>query len=408
MVANYFPEFKQRLYLLTAFLAVFFGIYLTIDYRGPTEISLYPDSAFGLPVLRAKDLVVQEYDQNGNLWATRGMLVYKLEEGKSKFKRVARVPTGFSVYWVRNFSVIRRWTIRPECVEMTVNSKGDIIALSAGHIWLLPSKGKKFQEVFILDHYGPGNQGLRNAGIVSVNDTLVYLGEYFRNPDKEKVRIYNSLNNFRSFEVAFEFEPGETRHIHAVQKDPYSEKLWVCTGDADNESMVAWSDNGFSSINKIGHGSQIWRVCQLVFTEEALYWGTDTGNEDVAGIYRWVRDTGELKKLKEIDREVFYGVRLANGTIVMSTTLTRADTEKDNKTSIFVMTGDNDKIISIEGGTWKHNKPGFWFKYAKLRFQRDQGGPSLAMTILNQKEFPDGELIIISEDTLIEAAENLN
>jgi hypothetical protein len=38
-----------------------------------------------------------------------------------------------------------------------------------------------------------------------------------------------------------------------------------------------------------------------------------------------------------------------------------------------------------------------------LRFQRDQGGSSLAITCLNQKEFPDGELLIISEDNLLKA-----
>ena len=44
---------------------------------------------------------------------------------------------------------------------------------------------------------------------------------------------------------------------------------------------------------------------------------------------------------------------------------------------------------------------------AKLRFQRDQGGPSLVITCLNQEEIRDGDLFIISEDTVLETAKNL-
>ncbi len=74
--------------------------------------------------------------------------------------------------------------------------------------------------------------------------------------------------------------------------------------------------------------------------------------------------------------------------------------EKDEKTRLFVITGD-DEIKTTICGTWHHNKPGFWFKFAKLRFQRDQGAPSLAVTVLNQKELADGDLIIIDEKELV-------
>jgi hypothetical protein len=199
--------------------------------------------------------------------------------------------------------------------------------------------------------------------------------------------------------VAYEFIPKQIRHVHAIQKDPYTDKLWVCTGDDDEESMVAWSDNEFKTIHEIGHGSQLWRVCQLIFTEDAVLWGTDTGSENDAGIYKWDRKTIELQKYQNIDGAVFFGTRLKNGTIVMSTDRESMKNEKDDKTRLFIISKDN-KITSIECGTWKHKKSGFWFKYALLRFQRDQGGDALAVTCINQKEFPDSELILISEDNL--------
>jgi hypothetical protein len=384
-------------------LSVLFAIYLTLDYFGPSEINLKPDTAFGFSCLRAKDLVVQEYDKNGDLWVTRGMILYKLKKDDNKFIRVAHVPTGLSIFWLRNFSILRRLTLRPECVEMVVTDKGDICALSAGRMWLLPTGRKKFKETLKLSHYGYGDQGIRNDGIIDINDSTVFFGEYFGNLSGDKVRVLKSKNNMSDWLEVFEFKPGQIQHIHAIQKDPYTEKLWILTGDKDEESMVAWSDNEFKSIVAIGNGNQLWRVCQLVFTEKEIYWGTDTYAGDFAGIYRWDKKTAEIEKLGKVSGRVFFATKLANGTIVMSTDREGSKDESDKLTRLFIIAEDN-KIKSFDCGTWNHNKKGFWFKFAMLRFQRDQGGPALAITCLNQKELPDGELIIISEEELLAAA----
>jgi hypothetical protein len=396
---------SQRYYQLLLSLAVLalFGIaiYLALDHHGPSKISLKPDTVFGFSCLRAKDLVVQEYDKNGNLWTTRGMIVYKLKKGETIFNRVAHIPTGLSIFWLRNFSIIRRLTLRPECVEMVVTDNGDICALSAGRIWLLPSGKKKFEETLHLSHYGRfTGQGIRNDGIIDINDSTVFFGEYFKNPNVDKVKIFKSINKMSFWQEAYEFKHGLIRHIHAIQRDPYTQNLWVSTGDSNEESMIAWSNNEFKSIEQIGHGSQLWRTCQLIFTEKEVYWGTDTGSDYFAGIYRWDKKTAKIEKLQKVDGIVFFSTRLANGTIVMSTNREGAHNELDKRTRLLILTEDY-KIKSFDCGTWNHNKKGFWFKFAMLRFQRNQGGTSLAITCLNQKELPDGELIIISEETLI-------
>jgi len=401
-IENNLSNFKKYSRISISIFVTICIIYLYFDYHGPTEIALKPDYVFGFSCLRARDLIVQEYDIHGNLWATRGMIVYKLNTGNEKFTKVAHIPTGFSVFWLRNFSILRKVTIRPECVELIVTDNGDICALSAGRIWLLSAGGKKFIETYRLSNYGFGDQGIRNDGIINIDDSTIFFGEYFQNPERDEVKIFKSMNNMNYWKIAYKFHPGKVRHIHAIQKDPYSGKLWVCTGDSDEESLVAWSNNDFKSITPIGQGSQLWRVCQLVFSEDALYWGTDTGSEDIAGIYRCDKHTGEIEKLEKIDGAIFYGTKLVNGTIVMSTNREGLKCETDNKTRLFIITEDN-KVTSFECGTWNNNKPEFWFKHAKLRFQRDQGGPSLVITCLNQKEFPDGELIIINEDILLAA-----
>lgn len=381
--------------------------YLSFDYIGPSKIPLKPDIAFDFECLRAKDLIVQEFDSNGDLWATRGMTVYKLEEDAEQFERVAHIPTGLNIFWIRNFTIVRRLTIRPECVEMTTTKQGDLCAVSAGQIWVKRFDKKKFVRSMTLEHYGFGDQGIRNDGIVSGEDGAIYFGEYFRNSNKVGVKIFKSKNKLTDWETAYEFDPGEIRHVHAIQNDPYSEKLWFCTGDYNSESMVGWSNDGFESIDIIGSGSQQWRVCQLVFTKEFVYWGTDNGTIDLSGIYCWNRATKEVEKLSEVDGAIFYGTQLTGGTIVMSTDREGMKNEKDDKTKLFIISDDHE-ISIFDCGTWHHNKPGFWFKFAKLRFQRNQGSPYLAISILNQKEFRDGDLVLIHEDSITSRVQSLN
>lgn len=393
-------RFKKRFLFIFAVTALVIVVYLFIDYKGPGSIVLRNDVAFGLKCSRARDLVVQEYDSSGNLWATRGMVIYCLKNGSNKFKRMAHIPTGYTIYWLRNFSIVRKLTLRPECVELVITKRGDYYALSAGRFWIMLNGENRFKEIFSLPHYGFGDQGIRNADIMNYNDVAIYLGEYYNNQSRNAIKVFKYAINSDILEIAYRFQPGQIRHVHAIQKDPFTGIIWICTGDSDAESMIAWSDDGFKTIHKIASGSQVCRVCQLVFTEEAIIWGTDTESEDKAGIYRWDKNSTELKKLEIVDGAIFFGTRLKNGTIVLSTDREGLKSEKDDKTRLFIIS-DESKVTTFECGTWKHKKPGFWFKYSLLRFQRNQGGASLAITCLNQKEFPDSELIIISEETLL-------
>lgn len=85
----------------------------------------------------------------------------------------------------------------------------------------------------------------------------------------------------------------------------------------------------------------------------------------------------------------------------MSTNREGAKNEKDDKTRLWIIThGKN--VVSIVCGTWASSR-----KYAKPRFQRDQGSTSLYMTCLNHQEYNDGDLIVISEKILRAAAEGV-
>jgi hypothetical protein len=390
---------RRRLLASVSVIILVTIVLLVFDYRGPGHIKLKRASVFGMPCSRASDLVVQEYDNSGNLWATRGMIIYCLRKDSDRFERVAHVPTGFNIFWLRNFSLLRKITIRPECMEVTVTGNGDLFAVSGGSLWISVSNRKQFRRIFTLSHYGFGDQGVRSAGILNYNDSIIYLGEYYTNKNRDAIRVFEYSIVSDTVKIAYEFEPGQIRHVHAIQKDYFTGRIWICTGDLDSESAIAWTDNGFNTVNYLFAGSQTFRVCQLVFTDNNLYWGTDTGIEQEAGIFRALKSGDNMGKLNTPDGAVFYATRLNNGIIVFSTDREGLENEKDDKTRLFIINGDN-KVTEIEGGTWKHKNPGLWFKYSFLRLQRDQGATSLAVTFLNQKEFNESELIIFSEESL--------
>jgi hypothetical protein len=373
-------------------------VYLILDYFGPESIQLEQDIKFGMPCLRARDLIVQEFDSKGNLWATRGLIIYCLKNGDTIFKKAARVPSGFSFLWLNNFSIFRRYTIRSECIEMTINEAGHICAFSSGRMWNSRDCGKKFHRTLNLNHYGIGiGRGIMSTGLLKIKERDFLFGEYFSNSERQNVKILKYTDDIMTWDPVYIFHPGQIRHIHALQADPYTGKLWICTGDEDSEAMIGWSEDNFNTLVPIGIGSQKWRTCQLVFTEEAIYWGADTGSEDFAGIYKWEKQSQKLNRLQSIDGAIFYGTRLANGTIIMSTDREGFPNEKDEKTRLLIINEDN-KITTIDCGTWKIKKPGFRFNFAKLRFQRTQGNNLLAISCLNQKEIPDGDLLIYSEE----------
>jgi hypothetical protein len=377
-------------------------IYLVIDFTGPGKIPLKEEEVFGLNCLRARDLLVQEFDRQDNLWATRGMIVYRLPEGGNEFLKVAHVPTGFSIFWLRNFTLFRRATLRPECVELTVTGEGDLCALSAGTIWALPAGEKKFRRSTEIVHYGYGSQGVRNDGILATGERTVYFGEYFDNQEEDEVNLLRSTDGLVTWQKAYHFPAGDIRHIHAVQEDPYSGRIWMLTGDANPASRIMWSDDHFTSVHILGSGSQMWRVCQLAFTEKAIYWGTDTSVGEMTGIFKWDRESGEITRLADPAGAVFYGTRLKGGTVVLSTNRQGYDNELDHRTRLWIIREDN-SVLPIECGTWQEHRIEFWKKFAKLRFQRDHGGPFLAISVLNQKELPDGDLIIVDEEELVRA-----
>lgn len=373
-------------------------VYLFVDYMGPATISLKPDKGGGHHKKKAKELIVQEYDREGNLWASRGMLLYRQKKGADSFKRMAHVPSGFSFYMLYNFSLFRWFVNKPECIVFSITGENHICTMSAGYIWHSPVSKIKFKKTLKMRHFGMGvGRGIFSNGIASVGKDHVYFGEYFRNSNRTNVRIYESTDNGCNWHVAHEFAAGKIRHIHTIQEDPYDGKLWVCCGDLDGESRIGYSMDKFRTIIEIGSGSQMWRTCQLVFTENKIYWGADTGEIDYSGIYCWDKRAHEVTKICQVKGAILYGNALPNGNKVFTTDREGFDNENDAYTRL-IFINSNEDVFFKKIGTWKHSKRDYRYSFAMLRIPRNQKNDTLYVSVINQNEYLMGELLVYDQE----------
>jgi len=393
-------QIKKILKYLMLFFFITLFIYLIIDYRGPETIKLDKSSVFGFSALKAKDLMIQTSDDSGNIWASRGMIIYKLKKGEYEFRRFAHVPTGFSVFWFRNFSIVRHFTLRPECIEMVASSNGSICAMSAGKIWFKSFKSDHFVSNHTLNHYNKGDQGIFNNGLLQKNDSSVYYGEYYRNPKQQDVRIYESLDAGLTWHKQHVFMPNEIRHIHAVQKDPYTGLLWVCTGDNEINSKIGYSDDNFKNIKYIGINSEKFTATQLSFTPDYVYWGADPFNLKDVGIYRWNRKTKLVDSITSVRACFFYTTQLKQGTLVFTTNREATELENDLYTRMVVI-DKSGNVKTFKCGEWD-KRNGFFRQYAKIRLPRQQSNsPYLILTVLKHKNIEDSDLYLIDENELL-------
>jgi hypothetical protein len=170
----------------------------------------------------------------------------------------------------------------------------------------------------------------------------LHFGEYFGNEERETVHIYRSADGGCKFEVVRTFTAKGIRHIHGVFHDPYTGALWVTTGDTDQESGIWVTEDGFRTFERVLGGSQQTRAIQLLFTQQHVYFGSDTPLERNY-IYRLEKKSGRVERLQEVESSVFWGCKV-NEFLFFSTTVEPSAVNTSRHAWIWG---------SKDGGRWK-------------------------------------------------------
>ncbi len=230
-------------------------------------------------------------------------------------------------------------------------ASGTLICIADGTVYRSLDEGSTFAPV--LSGFN-GYRVLRN-GICQDNTGRIYMGEYWLNKECRDVRLWRSEDDGRTWGTVHTWTPGTARHIHLVQFDPYEETLWVGTGDRDAECQMLCSRDGGVTFEPIGAGTQDWRAVSVLFTPEAVLWGTDIGMGEASElnyIVRWDRSTRTLRQLAPLVGPAYYSTVTAQGTLVIGTAVERGGNQKDNYVHLYWLNGQ---------GNW--NNARLWRKW---------------------------------------------
>lgn len=171
-----------------------------------------------------------------------------------------------------------------------------VLVFAYGRIWKYSKSDKTVNKVADIE-------GSRPLFVCNTRDGFFY-GVYSSNPHRHPVSII--LGNAAGYDWREIYSFTGIRHIHGIFNDPFTDSLWITTGDEDNESCIFRTDTKFSKVDKIIGGSQQFRAVKLIFTRDYVYFGSDTAKEKNY-IYRLRRNDCEVERLQETGGSVMWG-----------------------------------------------------------------------------------------------------
>lgn len=148
-------------------------------------------------------------------------------------------------------------------------------------------------------------------------DNGIYFGGYLENMNKNPVSIYRRKSN-DCWEIEYTFSQGTINHVHNVVADPYSNCLWIFTGDFDEASAIWKITDNFKKVERVLCNDQKYRGCMVNALPEGLLYATDAPFADDY-IYLLNTETLEVKELFPIHGSCIYGCKWKDKYVFSST-----------------------------------------------------------------------------------------
>ena len=286
--------------------------------------------------------------------ATSGYVMYKYNISNYSSIYFSRVEDLLNSL-LSSFFFTRR-IFRAEITHLNKFGNNNFFCIAKKGIFRL--EGKKFRKCFSI------KRGSRPMNLCQDKNRAIYFGEYFANPERKPVHVYKTNDNGDSWQIVYTFPQNTINHIHGIFRDPYTEKLWIVTGDLDEECMIGYSEDSFQSIIPVYKGKQEYRACVLLFYEDRIVYATDS--QYVKNSIKEIdKVSGKITNLCEIKGSGIYGGKIGN-TVFFSTTVEPSRVNKDQNSYLMVSNG---------GKEWKeflHFRKDHWhpslFQFGSMRF----------------------------------------
>ncbi|MEN4006015.1 MAG: hypothetical protein PQ964_01425 [Methanobacteriaceae archaeon] len=251
-----------------------------------------------------------QYLDDEEILASSNYTIFRSIDNGNTFEKLISLQVPFYLQFFGKSNLVSRslrWGIR----NIIKLANGIILAVANKHIFRIEK-----DQANIVHSFDRGFGPLRK-GLCEDNKGNCYFGEYILNNKRNlPVRLFKSENNGINWKVIKTFS--DIRHIHCVQFDPFSENIWLCTGDRDSESKIMISKDEGENWFSIASGDQIFRTVSLIFTKESVYWGTDIPTRQNY-ICRYIRKDGTIEKLQPVSGPVHYSTILGDGVKLFAT-----------------------------------------------------------------------------------------
>ena len=295
-------------------------------------------------------------DPDGKLWGTSQRNIV-LRDGEGNWQTIARFPFAMP----RDLLGFSRPTARAgraDKANVFVNQAGLVLAIRASIVYRLGPEG--LEPLFEI-----AGDSVLHGSICEDREGWSYFGEYFMNPNRDPVRIWRLDPALERWEVAYEFTPGDIRHVHGIYRDPFDDSiLWATTGDENGECFFFRTNDRFGAVKRIGDGSQSWRAVRLFFSSTHVCWLTDSPIETNAA-YRMDRVTGEVERGVEMEAPFWYGAQTNDDLYVGFSTVEPGEAVHRRSAGIFI---SKDGFHWEEVGSFQkdHWAPMKLFKYGVI------------------------------------------
>ena len=225
------------------------------------------------------------------------------------------------------FALTRRF-FRAEITGLYTLKNCDRIAIAKKGLFLQRQGSKTFEKCFSMP------RGSKPLNLCIAPSGNIFFGEYFQNLDKQAVNIYRSDDNARTWYVAYTFQAGQINHIHGLFLDHYTNRIWVVTGDRENECIIGYTEDEFKTLVEVFRGGQEYRSCLLFFYPEFIVFATDSQYIQNK-IKKFNRNSLEITELQDIQGSAIKGGQVGNVSF-LSTTIEPSEVNKDKYAHLWV------------------------------------------------------------------------
>jgi len=191
------------------------------------------------------------------------------------------------------------------------------------------------------------------------NDNLYY-GEYGDNADRQPVNVHRYDARDKKWSISSEFHG--VRHIHGIFSDPFTNEIWITTGDLDTECKILHSKDEMQSWDVFVSGLQKFRAIYLHFDETSITYGTDAPHEQNF-IYEVARENAEEISRTSVGSPVFFGA-VTNGDKLLTTAIEPSRVNSQRFSELWFKYSDNKWVNLVK--LRKDRLPKKLFQYGQI------------------------------------------